>query len=193
MTDRESYQRVLRERSPRVRERIAAAAVRSGRDAAAVRIVAVTKGHPLAVVEAALAEGLRDLGENRVAELAEKSPHFEGRGVRWHVIGHVQGRKARAAAHLAALIHSVDSLRLAGRLSRLGEAEERRIPVLAQVNTSGEATKGGFPEAEALGANGILAVRFQSAEVSRAAAEMVCYGTAVKLRPEASVPAMQGE
>lgn len=48
-------------------------------------------------------------------------------------------------------------------------------------------------EAEALGANGILAVRFQSAEVSRAAAEMVCYGTAVKLRPEASVPAIQGE
>ena len=126
--------------------------MRSGRDAAAVRIVAVTKGHPLAVVEAALAEGLRDLGENRVEELAEKSPHFEGRGVRWHVIGHVQGRKARGAAHLAALIHSVDSLRLAGKLSRLGEAEGRRVPVLVQVNVSGEATKGGFPEADALGA-----------------------------------------
>ena len=150
MTDLQGYQRVLRERLPRVRKRIAAAAARSGRDPAAVRIVAVTKGHPHEVVEAALAEELLDLGENRVEELLGKSPRFEGRGVRWHMIGHVQRRKAGGAARLAALIHSVDSIRLAGKLSRLGEAEGRRVPVLLQVNTSGEAAKGGFPEAEAL-------------------------------------------
>ena len=150
MTDREAYQRALRERLPRVRERIEAAVARSGRVEAAVRIVAVTKGHPLRVVDGALAEGLRDLGENRVEELAGKSPLFEGRGVRWHMIGHVQRRKAAGAARLAALIHSVDSLRLAARLSRLGEAEGRRVPVLIQVNASGEAAKGGFPAAGAL-------------------------------------------
>ncbi|MDE2654764.1 MAG: YggS family pyridoxal phosphate-dependent enzyme [Gemmatimonadota bacterium] len=150
MTDRQGYRRALRERLPRAQERIAAAAARSGRDAGAVRIVAVTKGHPHGVVEAALAEGLRDLGENRVEELAEKSPRFEGRGVRWHVIGHVQRRKAGGAARMAALVHSVDSVRLAAKLSRLGEAAGRRIPALVQVNTSGEAAKGGFPEGQAL-------------------------------------------
>ena len=149
MTDREAYQRALRERLPRVRERIAAAAVRSGRDPGAVRIVAVTKGHPYGVVEAALAEGLHDLGENRVEELAGKSPRAEGGGVRWHMIGHVQRRKAGGAARFAALIHSVDSIRLAEKLSRLG-AEGRRVPVLVQVNLSGEAAKGGFGEEEAL-------------------------------------------
>ena len=150
MTDWQAYQRALRERLPRVRERIAAAAARSGRDPAAVRIVAVTKGHPYGVVEAALADGLVDLGENRVEELAGKSPRFEGCGVRWHMIGHVQRRKAGAAARLAALIHSVDSIRLAEKLSRVGVAEGRSVPVLVQVNVSGEAAKGGFPEAEAL-------------------------------------------
>ena len=150
MTDRQGYERALRERLPRVGERIAAAAARSGRGESAVRIVAVTKGHPPGVVEAALAAGLIDLGENRVEELAGKSPRFEGCGLRWHMIGHVQRRKAGGAARLAALIHSVDSIRLAGKLSRLGEAEGRRVPVLVQVNTSGEAAKGGFPEAEAL-------------------------------------------
>ncbi len=156
MTDGEACQRALRERLSRVRERVAAAAARSGRDQSAVRIVAVTKGHPHGVVGAALAEGLADLGENRVEELAEKASRFEGRGVRWHMIGHVQSRKAGGAGRHAALIHSVDSIRLAGKLSRLGEAEGRRVPVLVQVNTSGEAAKWGFPEAEAL--DGIAAV-----------------------------------
>ena len=157
MTHLDARHRAVRDRLSRVRDRIAAAAARSGRGAEAVRIVAVTKGHPHGVVEAALAAGLRDLGENRVEELARKSPRFEGRGVVWHMIGHVQSRKAGGAAGLAALIHSVDSLRLAGRLSRRGEAEERRIAVLVQVNASGEATKGGFPEAEALDGIGRVA------------------------------------
>lgn len=157
MSDHEARHQAVRERLSRVRDRIATAAARSGRGAEAVRIVGVTKGHPHGVVDAALAAGLRHLGENRVEELARKSPHFEGRGIVWHMIGHVQGRKAAGAARHAALIHSVDSLRLAGRLSRRGEAEERRIAVLVQVNASGEATKGGFPEAEALDAIGRLA------------------------------------
>ena len=162
------YAHTLRERLPRVRDVIAAAAERSGRDPSSVRIVAVTKGHPVGAVRAAVAAGLRDIGENRVEELAEKlatvgdAPvdHRDAmlpRDVRWHMIGHVQRRKAVLAARLASLIHSVDSLRLAEKLSRFGEAEGRRVPVLVQVNASGEATKGGFPAAEALGAIGKVA------------------------------------
>ena len=150
------YQRTLRERLPCVRERIAAAAERSGRSPS-VRIVTVTKGHPLGAVEAAVEAGLRDLGENRVEELEEKAPLLGDVAVKWHMIGHVQRRKAGRAARLAALVHSVDSLRLAERLSRFGEAAGRRIPVLVQVNASGEATKGGFPTAAALDGIGRVA------------------------------------
>ncbi len=157
MATQEAYERTLRERLPRVRERIAAAARRSGREAGAVRIVAVTKGHPEGAIRAALAAGLHDLGENRVEELRWKAPLFVDRadrgdqaGLRWHAIGHIQRRKAGGAARLASLIHSVDSLRLAERLSRFGDAERRRIPVLVQVNASGEATKGGFAVARDL-------------------------------------------
>lgn len=134
----------IEEALPRVLDRIAAAAERSGRDTAAVRIVAVTKGHPPEAVEAVLGAGLADVGENRVEELEEKAPAFQARGVRWHMIGHVQSRKAARAARLAGLLHSVDSLRLAGRLSRAAEGAGKRLPVLVQVNASGEAAKGGF-------------------------------------------------
>lgn len=149
MTGHDLYHHAVAENLPRVRDRIAAAAERSGRDPGAVRVVAVTKGHPPGAIEAALAAGLRDIGENRVEELQRKAPLFEAEPVTWHAIGHIQRRKAAGAARLAALIHSVDSLRLAEKLSRLGEAEGRCIPVLVQVNASGEATKGGFPAARA--------------------------------------------
>ncbi len=170
MAHQEAYQDVVGERLPRVRERIAAAARRGGRDPSEVRIVAVTKGHHPAAVRAGVAAGLRDLGENRVRELGDKlgflgdaavdDPGWRlPRDVRWHMIGHVQRRQAGGAARFAALIHSVDSLRLAGKLSRIGVAEGRRVPVLVQVNVSGEAAKGGFPEAEALeGIGGVAAL-----------------------------------
>ena len=171
---KDRYARTMRERLPRVREVIAAAAERSGRDPAAVRIVVVTKGHPVHSVLAVTETGVRDLGENRVEELDNKMGFLgdivvedqdwaHPRDVRWHMIGHVQRRKAVLAARLASLIHSVDSLRLAEKLSRFGEKPGRkvlppisvnqdRVPVLVQVNASGEATKGGFQVAEALDA-----------------------------------------
>ena len=168
MHAKDLYARALHQRLPRVRDAIAAAAERSGRDPSSVRIVAVTKGHPVGAVRAVVAAGLRDIGENRVEELEEKRAavgdaavdHPDAmlpRDARWHMIGHVQRRKAVLAARLATLIHSVDSLRLAEKLSRFGEAEGRRVPVLVQVNASGEATKGGFPAAEALDAIGKVA------------------------------------
>ncbi len=157
MHDKDVYARTLRDRLPRVRDAIAAAAERSGRDGSAVRIVAVTKGHHLGAVQAAAGAGLRDLGENRVEELGEKLPLVDTPGIRWHMIGHVQRRKAALAARLATLIHSVDSVRLAEKLSRFGKANARRVPVLVQINASGEATKGGFPVEGALDAVGRVA------------------------------------
>lgn len=135
----------LAERLPRVRERVEAALRRSGRAPGSVRIVAVTKGRPVEAVRAVLNAGVADVGENRVEELEAKEPAFRDGGVRWHMIGHVQGRKAARAARLADVVHSVDSERLAKKLSRAAEASGRRLPVLVQVNASGEAAKGGFP------------------------------------------------
>ena len=157
MVNKDVYYRGIRARLPRVLDRIAAAAERSGRDPSDVKIVAVTKGHAACAVEAVAEAGLRDIGENRVEELGRKRAELNDLAVDWHMIGHVQRRKAGPAARLAALVHSVDSLRLAGKLSRLGEAEGRRVPVLVQLNVSGEATKGGFPEAEALDGVGRVA------------------------------------
>jgi len=157
MVNKDVYYRGIRARLPRVLDRIAAAAERSGRDPSGVRIVAVTKGHAACAVEAVAEAGLRDIGENRVDELQRKRAALHDLAVNWHMIGHVQRRKAGRAARLAGLVHSVDSLRLAEKLSRLGEAEGRRVPVLVQLNVSGEATKGGFPEAEALDGVGAVA------------------------------------
>lgn len=144
------------DRLSRVAERIGRAAERSGRPAGAVRIVAVTKGHPPVAVSAALEAGLRDVGENRIEELEKKAPLFRGRDLRWHMIGHVQSRKAARAVEAGALIHSVDSLKLARRLSRASGEAGRRTRALVQVNASGEATKGGFAADAAL--DGVAAV-----------------------------------
>ena len=122
-----------------------------------MRIVAVTKGHPLAAAEAAVASGLLDLGENRVGELERRVARLGEAPVRWHMIGHVQSRKARGAADFADLVHGVDRMKLAGKLSRLGEAGGGRLDVLVQINASGEAAKWGFPAAGALDAIGRVA------------------------------------
>jgi pyridoxal phosphate enzyme (YggS family) len=140
----ETYAARLEQTLPALRERVGQAARAAGRAVASVRIVAVTKGHPLDAVDAALAAGLRDLGENRVEELEHKVLARGHEAATWHMIGHVQGRKAGQAAELAHLIHSVDSDRLADRLARVGLEGARNVRVLAQVNTSAEASKGGF-------------------------------------------------
>jgi uncharacterized pyridoxal phosphate-containing UPF0001 family protein len=139
-----SYAALLRETLPRVRESIADAARAAGRDPVEVRLIAVTKGHPLDAVRAALDCGLADLGENRVEELAEKVAAAGRSGVRWHMIGHVQSRKAKDAAALADLVHSVDSVKLAERLGRAAVESGRELEILVQVNTSGEGSKSGL-------------------------------------------------
>jgi pyridoxal phosphate enzyme (YggS family) len=109
--------------------------------------VAVTKGHPLEAIDAAVAAGLSDLGENRVEELESKVAARGKGAVSWHMIGHIQGRKARRVVETAHLIHSVDSTKLAERLSRVAVEDGVQVSGLVQVNTSGEASKSGFDSA----------------------------------------------
>lgn len=138
------YRERLAETVPEVRRRVADAARASGREPSSVRLVAVTKGHPLEALEAALDAGLTDLGENRVEELEQKAAALGAAGVTWHMIGHVQGRKAARAVAAAHLIHSVDSVHLAERISRAAGAAGTEARILVQVNTSGEESKSGF-------------------------------------------------
>ena len=129
-----------------VRARIAQAARASGRAPEAVRLVAVSKQHPPEAVAAALAAGQRDFGENRINDALPKMAALAASNARWHMIGHIQSRKAREVAETGfTLIHSVDTVRLAERLSQA--AGGRRLPVLLECNVSGEAAKAGFPAA----------------------------------------------
>ena len=123
--------------------RINQACERSHRSPNDVRLVAVTKGQPVATIKAAFDCGIRDFGENRIQEarpkieqLADLRPHLT-----WHMVGHIQTNKAKLAARLFDIIHSVDSMKLAQVLHR--QATET-LPVLIQVNVSREDTKNGF-------------------------------------------------
>ncbi len=135
-----------------VHARIQQAAARAGRDPAEVRIVAVTKTHPLAAVADAVASGLTDVGENKVQEAVAKQDQWAGPPVNWHLIGHLQRNKAKQAVGRFALIHSVDSIRLADALEQAAAAKDLVQDVLVQVNVAREAQKdGALPEdAEAL-------------------------------------------
>ncbi|MBV8858620.1 MAG: YggS family pyridoxal phosphate-dependent enzyme [Acidobacteria bacterium] len=141
----------LRARAVEVMARIERAARRVGRDPAAVKLVAVSKTHPAALVrEAAESAGLREFGENRVQEAEGKIAELRDvPELRWHLIGHLQPNKARKAVRLFDLIHTVDSASLVERLERICVEEGReRLEVLAQVDLAGEATKSGATEAE---------------------------------------------
>lgn len=143
-TETVDYRARLARSLPVVQARIAAAAEAAGRAPAEVRLVAVTKSHPVAALEAALEVGLRDLGENRVEELEYKIGVLGRGAATWHMIGHVQSRKAGKAAALADLVHSVDSMKLAERMARSGVERDAAVRVLAQVNVAGEEQKSGL-------------------------------------------------
>ncbi len=130
----------------RVCEQIAEAARRSGRQASDVTLVAVTKAFPIETVLAGYAAGLRHFGENRVQEAAEKIPAVLAQTpqAHWHLIGHLQRNKVKSAVELFGIVHSVDSLRLAQEISRRCVAANKHMPILLEVNLSGEETKYGF-------------------------------------------------
>jgi pyridoxal phosphate enzyme (YggS family) len=137
---------VIAERVAAVRERIARAAARAGRDPAGVTLVAVSKTHPPEAVREAHAAGVRDFGENRVQEAEPKIEALADirAEVRWHLVGHLQGNKARRAASLFDRIHSLDGVALARRLEHAAAEEGAVARVLVQVDLAGEATKSGL-------------------------------------------------
>ncbi len=125
-----------------VRERIARAARRAARDPAAVRLVLASKTQPPEAIRAAYDAGARELGENYVQEAAAKQDALADlKELRWHLIGHLQTNKARDAASRFALIHSLDSARLASALGRARPTP--RVAVLVEVNAAAEASKSG--------------------------------------------------
>jgi len=135
----------LPERLREVRDRIDAAVGRGGHRQT-VTIVAVTKTHGPAAVQAAIDAGLGDVGENRIQEALPKMDAVE-RPVRWHLIGHLQRNKVKAVPRFS-LLHSLDNGRLADAVDGVGRAMNGPIDALVQVNVVGEETKGGFERAE---------------------------------------------
>lgn len=128
-----------------VRERIRKSASSVGRDPAAVRLLVVTKGHKPDRVREAIEAGASRLGENYVEEALEKMQHLPERDeVEWHMIGHIQSRKARLVVENFRYVHSLDSLKLAERLDRFAGDLGRSVPVLLECNVSGEGSKYGF-------------------------------------------------
>ena len=137
----------LRGRIAEVRRLIKESARRVGRDPETIRLIAVSKTHPPALIRRAIEAGLNELGENRVQEADEKIRAVGRHAARWHLIGHLQANKARRAVALFDMIHSLDSHALARRLNRLCEETGREtLPVLVQVDLAGEATKSGASE-----------------------------------------------
>jgi pyridoxal phosphate enzyme (YggS family) len=130
-----------------VRGRIERACARASRDPAGVTLIGVTKSVPDEAVRAALACGLRDLGENYVQEGIARKQALAGAtaGVRWHLIGHLQSNKAKAAAGAFDIIHAVDSDGIARALDARASG---RVPVLLEVNAGEEASKFGFSPRE---------------------------------------------
>lgn len=132
-----------------VRARITAAASRAGRDPASIRLVLASKTQPSEAIRAASQAGARDFGENYVQEaIAKRAELADLTEIRWHLIGHLQTNKAKTAASAFALIHSVDSVRLAEALGRAQPSP--RVRALIEVNLGAEASKSGVaPDAVA--------------------------------------------
>jgi len=129
-----------------VRETIAAACQRVGRSPDTVTLVAVSKTHPPALILEALAAGVHHFGENRIEEALGKIAQVTAAPmpVQWHMVGHVQSRKARFVIGPFALLHSLDSVHLAQRLSYYAQLAGRTLDVLLEMNVSGEASKEGW-------------------------------------------------
>lgn len=141
----------LAENIAQVQNQITRAAEKAGRDPAEVTLVAVSKTKPVELVEMAYNLGVRDFGENRVQEALTKIASFHPQGIRWHLIGHLQSNKAGKVVEPFACVHSVDSLHLAQILHRHAEEHGTRLPILLQVNVTGESTKEGMSVEEAPG------------------------------------------
>jgi pyridoxal phosphate enzyme (YggS family) len=138
----------LPERVLAVRERMAQAAARAGRNAQSVTLLAVTKAQPPEVVRAAADCGLRDFGESYLQEALGKLDALQDRALTWHFVGRIQANKTRAIAAAFAWVHAVDRLKVAARLSEQRPHHAPPLNVCLQVRLAEEAAKGGVPAGE---------------------------------------------
>ncbi|MGI8555453.1 MAG: YggS family pyridoxal phosphate-dependent enzyme [Pyrinomonadaceae bacterium] len=137
----------LRENLAAVQKRIERAATRANRNANEIKLIAVSKTHPVEILREAIKAGAKVFGENKVREAEIKIAELGRGGIEWHLIGHLQSNKARKAVQLFDVIHTLDSVELAERLERLCLEEEReKLSVLIQVDLAKEATKSGVDE-----------------------------------------------
>lgn len=126
-----------------VRENIKKACVRAGRNPEEVTLIAVSKTKPVCMIEEAYAAHCRDFGENKVQEIMDKKPQLPT-DIRWHMIGHLQRNKVKYIVDKTALIHSVDSLRLAQEISIQAVKKQVDVDILLEVNIAGEESKFGI-------------------------------------------------
>jgi len=130
-----------------VKRKIAQAASKVGRNSTEIKLIAVSKTHPIEILQAAINVGATVFGENKVQEAEGKIEEIGRDAVEWHLIGHLQKNKARKAVQLFDVIHTLDSVELAERLERICQEEEREnLSVLVQVDLAREATKNGVAE-----------------------------------------------
>lgn len=126
-----------------IRQKIAAACLRAGREESSVTLLAVIKGHPAESIAEAVRCGQLDFGESKIQEAKIKIPQSPG-AARWHMIGHLQTNKVRDAVHLFGMIQSVDSLRLAEEIQKAADRSAKTVKILLEVNVAGESTKFGY-------------------------------------------------
>ena len=140
----DNQQETLSQNIARVQAIIAQSAERVGRSPREITLVAVSKTKPLELVKIAYQLGVTNFGENRVQDALPKIAEFQPPDLRWHMIGHLQSNKAAKVVGAFACVQSLDSLHLAQTLNRHAEEQQRRLPVLLQVNISGEHSKEGM-------------------------------------------------
>jgi pyridoxal phosphate enzyme (YggS family) len=145
MTGKSFAVQSLRERFANVSKRVEEAAHRASRSPSEIKLIAITKTHPVEVLKEAMNAGMTDFGENRVQEADAKITEVGRSAARWHLVGHLQTNKAARAVGLFDCIHSLDSVDLARRLDRLCVAAARPdLAVLVQINLGGEQSKTGI-------------------------------------------------
>lgn len=140
---------MLKENLEKVEQKIQKACAVSGRKREDITLIAVSKTKPLAMLQEIYDANVRNFGENKVQELVEKYEVLP-KDIKWHMIGHLQRNKVKYVVGTAALIHSVDSLRLAQEISKEAAKKHITVPILIEINLSGEETKFGFSREETL-------------------------------------------
>ena len=140
---------MLKDNLREVEANIAAACAKAGRNTDDVTLISVSKTKPVSMLEEIYAEGVRTFGENKVQELTEKYEELP-KDIKWHMIGHLQRNKVKYIVDKVALIHSVDSYRLAEEINIQAKKHQVTVPVLIEVNVAGEDTKFGVRPEETL-------------------------------------------